>query len=126
MIVPLISHTLQLYYEDGTHITGDGNLWVDTGGGTHNHGVSYTDLKFALRVHSIIEAIENTYSEINFTTDFFNTTNYNYYNLYMWLNRKSGEVSTSTSESSFQFTIDSWSGGDINQGGAGLGSTYGS
>ena len=125
LIVPLISHTLQLYYEDGTHITGDGNLWVDSGGGTHNHGVSYTDLKFALRVHSIIEAIENTYSEINFTTDFFNTTNYNYYNLYMWLNRKSGEVSTSTSASSFQFTINSWSGGNIEQGGAGLGSTYG-
>ncbi len=125
LIVPLITHTKRLYYDSSANIAGDGNLYWHGGGGTNDHGVAYTDLKFALRVHSIIEAIENTYSDIEFTTDFFNTTNYNYYNLYMWLNRKSGEVSTSTSVNSFQFTIDSWSGGDLNEGGAGLGSTYG-
>jgi hypothetical protein len=125
LIVPLITHTKRLYYDSSANIANDGNLYWHGGGGTNDHGVAYTDLKFALRVHSIIEAIENTYSDIEFTTDFFNTTNYNYYNLYMWLNRKSGEVSTSTSVNSFQFTVDSWSGGDLNEGGAGLGSTYG-
>jgi len=125
LIAPLIVATnKQLYYDSSANLQ-DGNLYWHGGGGQNDHGVTYTDLKFALRVHSIIEAIENTYSEINFTTDFFNTTNYNYYNLYMWLHRKSGEVSTSTSASSFQFTIDSWNGGDINEGGAGLGTSYG-
>ncbi len=125
LITPLITHTKRLYYDSSANIADDGNLYWHGGGGSNDHGVAYTDLKFALRVHSIIEAIENTYSDIEFTTDFFNTTNYNYYNLYMWLNRKSGEVSTSTSVNSFQFTVDSWSGGDLNEGGAGLGSSYG-
>ncbi len=72
-----------------------------------------------------MEPMKNTYRDIYFTTDFFSTSNAPYYNLYMWLNRVSGEVKTSTSALSFMFQVSTWTGGDINQGGAGLGNTYG-
>jgi|5_EtaG_2_1085323.scaffolds.fasta_scaffold00220_6 hypothetical protein len=128
LIAPLITHNKNepLYYNTGEDIENSKNLDYNSGADAkYTHGVKYTDLKLALRVHSIIEAIENTYSEIDFTTDFFSTSNAPYYNLYMWLNRVSGEVKTSTSALSFMFQVSTWTGGDINQGGAGLGNTYG-
>lgn len=132
IITPLIGATnKRMYYDSGTNIAGDGNLYWHGGGGTHDHGVSYTDLKFAVRLHTILEAIENTYTTANgyptnieFTNDFFSSSNTSYFNLFMWLHRKTGEVDTSTGDLSYQFTVDSWSGGDLNQGGAGLGTTY--
>lgn len=92
VIVPLITHTQRLYYDSGSHGEDDGNLHYDTGGGTgHNHGVRWNELKYALRVHKIVEAIENTYG-LNFSNDFFDSSNTPYYNLFMWLHRKKGAV----------------------------------
>ena len=82
-----------------------------------NKGLEYTDLKFALRVHEVIKAIENTYTTpsyptaIDFTTDFFNTSNNNYHNLFLWLSRKSGEVATTTGAGTFQFFVSGFTGG---------------
>lgn len=123
LITPLITHTKRLYYDSSANIANDGNLYWHGGGGQNDHGVDYKDLKFALRVHSIIEAIENTYTkannyptDISFSNHFINTTNLNYYNLYMWLHRKSGEVSTVLGEVALNALVDGFSGGAPQQG----------
>ena len=95
VIAPLITHTQRLFYDSDTGHSHDdqysGNLHYDSGTG-HTHGVYYTELKYALRVHRIIEAIQVNYPEITFSDDFFNTTNTPYYNLFLWLHRKKGNV----------------------------------
>ena len=95
ILVPLITHTTRLFYDSTNHTTeypdpNGGNLYKDTEG--HHHGVYFGELKYALRIHLIVKAIEQQYPEIEFTTDFFNTTNDVYYGLYMWLHRKKGDV----------------------------------
>jgi len=94
MIVPLITHTQRLFYEDGTHGLGTGNLWYESGGGTsHHHGVVWNQLKYALRVNKIIEAIEDDFDGIEFSSDFFKNTSLDVMNnLFMWLHKKSGYV----------------------------------
>ena len=98
IIAPLISHTTRLYYDSTNHTAeypdpDGGNLYPhSSGGGSHHHGVYYGELKYAIRLHLIIKAIEQQYPELEFTTDFFNTTNNAYYGLYMWLHRKKGDV----------------------------------
>ena len=91
IIAPLITHTKTLYYNSGENLPNTGNLFNHTGGGSHLHGVLFSDLKYAVRIHRIILAIESQYN-INFSNDFFNTTNEPYYDLFMWLHRKSGSV----------------------------------
>ena len=88
IIVPLITHTQRLFYDSISSNDNAGNLAYNS---SEKKGVSYTDLKYAIRLHSIIEAIETKYG-ITFSDDFFNTTNAPYYGLYMWLHRKKGAV----------------------------------
>jgi len=97
MITPLISHTTRLFYDSVNHTAeypdpAGGNLFAHSSGEGHHHGVYYGELKYAIRLHLIIKAIEEQYPELEFTTDFFNTTNDAYYGLYMWLHRKKGDV----------------------------------
>ena len=98
VIVPLITHTKRLFYDSTTgHAHEDllsGNLYYDNGTG-HTHGAAYTDLKYAIRLHKIVEAIETKYG-LNFSDDFFVSTNTSYYNLFMWLHRKKGDVENLT------------------------------
>jgi len=94
LLVPLITSTERLVY-DSVDNTKDYNLYP------HNNqkGVDYRDLKPAIRVHTIIKAIEEQYSSISFSNDFFtvptNTSDpsYPYYELFMWLNREKGQIS---------------------------------
>lgn len=95
-IAPLITHTTRLYYDSATHDAEypdplGGNLIPQSSGSGHHHGVYWEELKYALRVHLIIKAIEEQYG-LTFSTDFFNTTNESYYNLYMWFHRKKGFI----------------------------------
>jgi chitodextrinase len=93
VIAPLITHTQRLIYNSTSSNHNEGNLNYHGGdSGANIHGVNYTELKYALRVHRIIEAIQVNYPEISFSDDFFNTTNIPYYNLFLWLHRKKGEV----------------------------------
>jgi len=107
LITPLItsgaSGTTQsrLYYDSGNHATANGNLYYHTGGGTNANGVLFSDLKFALRVDKIVQAITATYPSLVFSNDFFTSSNLPYYNLFMWLHRKKGSVK---SEESLDFT----------------------
>ena len=89
IIVPLITHTQQLTYDSHSSANDPGNIAFDNG---HVHGVLYSELKYAIRLHKIIEAIEDKYPALSFSNDFFNSTNAPYYNLFMWLHRKKGGV----------------------------------
>ena len=53
-------------------------------------GIKFTELKPAIKVKRIIEAIEETYSTIQFSDDFFNTSEFN--ELYLLLNKNKGDV----------------------------------
>ena len=89
IIVPLITHTQRLTFDTASSNNEAGNIAYNNG---NVHGVLYTDLKYAIRLHSIIQAIETKYPSISFSNDFFNNTNQSYYGLFMWLHRKKGDV----------------------------------
>lgn len=85
VIFPLITHTNRLTFDSSSDSIY--NLHPSTG--LDDNGVPFSELKPALRIDSIIKAIELHYN-IEFSTDFFNSTNLPYYNLYMWLHTKPG------------------------------------
>jgi len=96
ILAPLVTHTRQLYYNTSALSVGAGNLYKPSSGySTSANGVYWSDLKYAHRLYEIILAIESTY-DINFSTDFFNTSNQDFYGLYMWLHRKKGAVEPAT------------------------------
>jgi len=104
IIVPLITHTERLKYDSTTSNNDAGNIAFDNG---NIHGVSYKELKYAIRLHKIIQAIEDKYTiakgynkNLTFSNDFFNSTNAPYYNLFMWLHRKKGDVENLSDEPS--------------------------
>ena len=96
LVTPLITHTDRLYYNSNENVANTGNLSFNTG---TVKGVKWDQLKFALRLYQIILEIEQKYTiangystDIVFSRDFFNVDNPAFYNLYMWLHRKSGAV----------------------------------
>ena len=102
VVVPIITHSKRLFYDSGDNTQNTGNLYYGSG---QKHGLAWNELKYALRVHKIIEAIEDRY-DITFSTDFFNTTNDAYYKLFMWLHRKKGIVSSGAQIDTFSQQID--------------------
>jgi hypothetical protein len=111
IIVPLITHTQRLFYNSSTHINGSGNLYYHTGSGNNLHGVKWNELKYAIRVHNIIEAIQTQYN-LTFSSDFFTeTSNDQYSKLFMWLHRKKGVVETGDQIANFPSIVDGWSTG---------------
>ena len=102
---PLITHTQRYIYDSNSSTETDGNIAYHSGGG-HTHGINYFDLKPALRVLEIIEAIQTKYTiangysqDIVFSDDFFDTSTEAFSNLYLWLHRTKGKIgSTSRGE----------------------------
>jgi hypothetical protein len=90
IICPLISAQERWYYNSSTS-SGAGNLYGSSGGG------NWTSLKYAIRLHCLILAIEDKYG-IDFSTDFFSTSNANWFDLYMWLHREKGAITTATND----------------------------
>jgi len=89
LIVPLITHTDRATYDSASNTPG--NLYYRFNFG--NTGLKFTQFKYALRLQAIISAIETQYPDITFSDDFFNdTSNTDFYNLYMWLHRKKGDI----------------------------------
>jgi hypothetical protein len=108
IIAPLITHTKQLYYKTNEDIEGTGNLWYSPGtGNPKDHGVLWSELKYAIRVDAIVQAVESNYG-ITFSDDFFVNTNAPYYDLFMWLHRKSGDVGNGDQVSTFPTSINGW------------------
>tara|TARA_Y100001937_G_scaffold74715_1_gene101659 strand:+ start:1737 stop:3797 length:2061 start_codon:yes stop_codon:yes gene_type:complete len=107
IIVPLITHTQRLYYDSGDNDHNTGNLDPTS----NKHGVRWDNLKYAIRVHNIIEAIQTQYS-LTFSNDFFTeTSNDQYSKLFMWLHRKKGVVETGDQIANFPSIVDGWSTG---------------
>ena len=98
VLAPLITHTGRLFYDSSSGHAHDSelinNLYYESGTG-HYHGVLWSDLKYSIRLHLIILAIQEKYPEIVFSDDFFNTSNSTYHNLYLWMHRKKGDVQSS-------------------------------
>jgi hypothetical protein len=93
VIVPLLTHTQRLYYRSTEDIKDTGNIYYKNTG--EKHGVRWDNLKYAIRVDRIVQAIESKYLTPNgfsFSNDFFTSTNESYYKLFMWLHRKKGYV----------------------------------
>tara|TARA_R100001198_G_scaffold32445_1_gene17275 strand:+ start:4786 stop:6804 length:2019 start_codon:yes stop_codon:yes gene_type:complete len=113
LITPLITSGAsgitqsRLYYDSDNHGTANGNLYYHTGGGSNANGVLWSDLKFALRVDKIVQAITASYPSLAFSNDFFTSSNLPYYNLFMWLHRKKGSVQNE-SDSKFTNLVNGW------------------
>lgn len=90
IIYPLISHTKRFYYDSANSLPQfSGNLYHNSTNPSDNQGLSWTDVKPAVKCLNIIEAIESKYS-IAFTRDFFGSTAFS--NLYLWLSRNKGAI----------------------------------
>ena len=85
-----------MFYDDsGTYTFSEessGNLYSDAGV-TDNRGVLWNDLKYAINVNVILNAIEKKYN-LTFSNDFFLASN-TFNKLYLWMHRKSGYFETS-------------------------------
>jgi len=113
IIAPLITHTQRLGYNSNSFANEEGNVYYESGGGANLHGVSWDDLKFAIRIDTIIQAIETRYN-ISFSDDFFTSTNTPYYNLFMWLHRKKGYVESPTA-TEVESLVNTWTTTSANQ-----------
>lgn len=107
LVFPLITHSKNMRYgyneQEG---------YKDVISNTY---INYSDLKPALKTKVIIDAIENTYPQIKFSQQFFNSSTFKM--LYMWLHREEGFLSNAeeggalqTISSRFSFRPNAWTG----------------
>jgi len=111
VIIPLITHTDRLIYDSGDDTADTNNINYDILD-TNVHGVKFSQLKPAIRLLAIIRAIEYKY-DIQFSDDFFSTSNLAFYQLYMWLHTKEGNLFT---DNDAQYIVEGFTNvvGDIN------------
>jgi len=103
--IPLITHTQRLYYDSNEDIRDKGNLRYNHASGTDKqHGVKWNELKYALRLSVIIKAIEEKYG-LNFSNDFFKGGDSSFDNLYMWLHRTKGKVTSGEQLESSTYSV---------------------
>jgi hypothetical protein len=90
VIYPLITHTKRLYFDSTTPTSNtiDGNLFKHTNQHSENIALEPSDLKPAIKVKKIIDAIESKYGIQFVDSDFLSTTPMD--NLYMWLSKNKG------------------------------------
>lgn len=96
IITPLISVKDRIVY-DSSDSSGAvaGNIY-HSGNQSGTGVIQWENFKPAIRLYTIIKAIESTYSEISFSEDFFNTYNLEFYNLYLWLHNQKGTITSNT------------------------------
>lgn len=106
IIVPLISAEERWFYDSSG--SGEAGNLEPTGGA----GGYYRNLKFAIRLYCIVKEIQNKYPALEFSTDFFNTSQADFYGLYMWLHREKGPMPTSGTYGAYlnKFSSQSWEG----------------
>ena len=98
IITPLITTEQRLVYDStaATATTDElANLYYDSGSALG--GVSSSQLKPAMSVYAIIKAIEDQYFKpdgFTFSQDFFTKNNASFYDLYLWLHNKEGNLFT--------------------------------
>jgi len=77
--VPLITHTKNMRFDQNGYKS------------TNAEFLNFTDLKPAIRVRTIIDAIESKYPEIKFSQEFLNTEDFR--SLYLWMHKQKGVMS---------------------------------
>lgn len=108
---PLLTHTQRYEYDSDASNQNDGNIAYHSGYG-HTHGIQFYNLKPALRVTEIIDAIETEYTIANgypqnivFSNDFFSISEEAFTNLYLWLHRAKGKIGATSSEGTQKVSI---------------------
>jgi len=105
LIAPLLTHTNRLIYDSSVHSAAINNLYYNSASVYNDNGVLWSELKFAITLQAIIDAIEEKYPSIVFSNNFFNNTSNNAFNnLFLWLHRKKGDVETTTAQGGFSWT----------------------
>jgi|TARA_R110000764_G_scaffold23933_4_gene58068 hypothetical protein len=100
IITPLVTHTTEAFYTTASTSI-DGNLSPQTG-----QGLLFSQLKYAIKLSTVVTAIQTTYG-LDFSTDFFgDTSNTAFNNLYLWLNAKKGDVEPTTQDNVFEGIVD--------------------
>ena len=101
LLIPLITTTKAVKYDSSDSAKANNVYPHNT-----NNGIELSELKPAIRLHTVIKAIEDQFPNISFSeiTDteshpkmpvskaFFNSTNDPYYKLFIWLNREKGRL----------------------------------
>ncbi len=85
IIYPLISPVANWIYDSTSSDSGANNIWYHNG--HPEHGVFYYDLKPAIKLQKILDAIESKYS-VTFNSDFFDSADFG--KLFMWCHRRAG------------------------------------
>lgn len=86
IIYPLISSVHDWYYNSqNTGHEEEGNIAFHSS--AHDHGVFYYDIKPAIKIKAILDAIESDYG-VTFNSDLFDSTDFG--KLFMWCHRKEG------------------------------------
>jgi len=85
IIYPLISPVRDWHYDSSSSDHDDNDLAYHTQNDTH--GLNYYQLKPAIRISKLIDAIESKYS-ISFTSTFFGTSKFT--DLFLWCHRREG------------------------------------
>ena len=115
---PFISGNSHYYY-DSQHSSGpplredvvSRNVASSSGSTQHPAGISLIDLKPAIRLYHIILGIEDKYGitfSKNGTNDFFSTSNASFYELYLWLHREKGDLSSQIAIASFELFLNQY------------------
>lgn len=115
--VPLITHTQRLFYDSSANVSDSENVHYHTTSSFNNkHGVKYNELKYALRINLIIKAIEEKYG-LSFSNDFFNNSNNDAFNnLYMWLHRVKGKITSGGQVELSVFNVNTFTNNSSNDG----------
>tara|TARA_B110000908_G_scaffold170645_1_gene230820 strand:- start:1655 stop:3751 length:2097 start_codon:yes stop_codon:yes gene_type:complete len=102
VLVPLITHSDRMFYDSRLSKTDYTNVYYNTNFRYEDNGINWNQFKYALRVQTIIDAIQAEYTEIQFSNDFFNdVTNDEFNNLFLWLHRKKGMVESPSNVAGF-------------------------
>jgi len=85
IIYPLISPVANWYYNSHSSDATPSNIYYHSP--NQEHGIFYYDLKPAIKLQKILDAIESKYS-ITFNSDFFDSADFG--KLFMWCHRRAG------------------------------------
>jgi len=101
--LPLVTANQQLYYDSTDNTVLTGNLYYNA---SYLKGLNPKQLKYAIRLDKIIDAIETKYSGITFaSTSFFKDATKDIHKLYMWCHRKKDLITVEAgSEQRITFT----------------------
>ena len=125
IIYPLISPVNDWFYDSASNVHNDNDIAFHTQ--NDDHGLHYYDLKPAIRISKLIDAIEAKYS-ITFTSTFF--TDSKFTDLFLWGHRREGYMFkdqengytaqkvdfTSSTGSGFDTTTDTYTNGILTTG----------